>query len=345
MADLKDIQEQLGRLDRDLREKHARGDPAELERLIDDELQAFDGCGKAYDKSTIADYLAREATAARGLTSDSFHVRLLGTDFALLTYRSTGICGDSGSEWRYRHSSIWKRCEAQWRLIFRQGGPIGSDHEKVCLEIERLGIDVTRQRLSWYRRPPYLSLLVPISIASLAYLAAVSSGWFEDERRLLRAENTQMRSQGDDLRSEIESLKSERDSLKESNSLQKFALRFDRSQISAEIEAALPTERSTATLTRDQLEQMAKRFGLMGAVESGQFQWQDGDISYWYEEALPAWDVTVHFLAHRVILEKANELDIVITNSGEWTSWTKPVQAELTKFTRQHWASSNAGDG
>lgn len=204
------------------------------------------------------------------------------------------------------------------------------ERKKLSLEVERLGLDVRHQRLKWFTKPTYLSVLVPVALAGFAFFAVLLSGWFDAEKSRLQIEVRHLQAQRNALQQSIHQIRQD-------SELKTYALEFDRSQVPQEILDALPATKDVRILTEEQLQKMAKDHGLLGSDDAAQIQWDPGDIGYWNGRKLPAWDITLYFLAHKTLRQKANELEIRITDKGDWSSWAGPIYIVLKGIAHRRW--------
>jgi len=90
--------------------------------LLDEGFIEFGASGRIYTKSQALEILAHEIPVKRILSS--FEVKCLTAEIALATYRLTLPGSSSGDSLR---SSIWKREEGGWTLLFHQGTPTSSE--------------------------------------------------------------------------------------------------------------------------------------------------------------------------------------------------------------------------
>lgn len=86
--------------------------------------------------------------------------------------------------------------------------PLNSDAEKTKLEQEKLRLEIAGLQAPWWKKPDYLSVIVPIILGFLALVGAWGSGWFDQKREQLMRELQR-------LRSEIQALKTQKASLGE----------------------------------------------------------------------------------------------------------------------------------
>ena len=90
-----------------------------LEELLADDFTEFASDGAAYTKAQVIDALQSELPSERSFTD--FRLVALAEDVVLSTYRSTRR-GDALREpVESLRSSIWKRRNDRWQMIFHQG--------------------------------------------------------------------------------------------------------------------------------------------------------------------------------------------------------------------------------
>ena len=110
---------------RDLEERllrpEVRRSPIEAGRLLTADFVEFGSSGVVYDRQQVIDALARERPT--DMSATDFSVHQLCDGVVLVTYRSTRRDPDSGEEWHALRSSIWRRVDGHWRIMFHQGTP------------------------------------------------------------------------------------------------------------------------------------------------------------------------------------------------------------------------------
>ena len=72
------------------------------------------------------------------------------------------------------------------------------------LECEKLRREIASMDLSWWKRPAYLGVAVPLAIAILGFLAALLSGYFSDIRDTLQREVDALTDQRDTLQNTVD---------------------------------------------------------------------------------------------------------------------------------------------
>ncbi|VEG90583.1 nuclear transport factor 2 family protein [Legionella spiritensis] len=93
-----------------------------LASLIDDEFMEMGQSGHTYDKRDVIQWLNRPGLSER--TGSDFQVKIITDDVILLTYLSHIKNKDTGEIQHAFRSSLWRRKEGQWRMVFHQGTPL-----------------------------------------------------------------------------------------------------------------------------------------------------------------------------------------------------------------------------
>lgn len=106
--------DELHELEMQILDPKVRSNPAKLELLLRNDFVEFGSSGRVYHKNMLIDMMVHEQHASVNIRD--FAVRELGTDAALITYRSVGGAGKEA-----RRSSIWTRTAGRWQMVFHQG--------------------------------------------------------------------------------------------------------------------------------------------------------------------------------------------------------------------------------
>jgi hypothetical protein len=86
--------------------------------LLDDGFREFGSSGRVWDRASILAALAVDDTPAPDVGDVAGTA--LGPDVVLVTYRSTGPDRST------LRSSVWRRRDGHWRLVFHQGTVVPS---------------------------------------------------------------------------------------------------------------------------------------------------------------------------------------------------------------------------
>ncbi|WP_394147976.1 DUF4440 domain-containing protein [Shewanella atlantica] len=93
----------------------------ELDQLIHDDFIEFGSSGASFGKREVLKHLPREKCPEFSATS--FELRQLSCDVAQLLYRATmKKPGEFITRYSLR-SSIWRKTQGRWQMIFHQGTP------------------------------------------------------------------------------------------------------------------------------------------------------------------------------------------------------------------------------
>lgn len=93
-----------------------------LEFLLHPDFHEVGRSGRTYSRDTVIQFLVSQEQHAKVL-SDRFLVAELGSEIALLTYRSAQLRQDGDLSDHTLRSSLWSRSTVGWQLRFHQGTP------------------------------------------------------------------------------------------------------------------------------------------------------------------------------------------------------------------------------
>ena len=95
--------------------------------LLDDDFVEFGRSGAVYTKAeTVAALIAGDEVVRWATDLADFATRFLSADLALVTYVSFRRYGEGRTDHRSLRSSVWRRRDGQWRMVFHQGTPKNS---------------------------------------------------------------------------------------------------------------------------------------------------------------------------------------------------------------------------
>ena len=118
------LSEHLRQLEASMTEPEIRHSPEQLGRLLADDFREFGGSGRVFNKGQIIETLQNQPPLEIWL--DEFQVTCLSPELALVTYR--GHCKSLDSE-KVSHSlrsSIWRKRDERWEVVFHQGTPVAN---------------------------------------------------------------------------------------------------------------------------------------------------------------------------------------------------------------------------
>jgi hypothetical protein len=98
-----------------------------VDALLADEFLEFGSSGSAFGKQEAIEGLAKESSDGHRYqrSTRDWAVRELAEGVALVTYRVIRDDLTEGSRIASLRSSIWKRFDSDWRLVFHQGTRVG----------------------------------------------------------------------------------------------------------------------------------------------------------------------------------------------------------------------------
>jgi hypothetical protein len=120
------LKSQLVVLELALLEQATRASAARLAALLDDAFVEFGASGRRIDKQRVLQELPAEAAGTRYRAMD-LQACLLAPDLAQLRYRSERRDGTGAPPRQAWRSSLWRRRDGEWRMLFHQGTPIPGD--------------------------------------------------------------------------------------------------------------------------------------------------------------------------------------------------------------------------
>jgi hypothetical protein len=111
---------ELQRLEEELIQPEVRRSPEKMAALLADDFVEFGRSGRRYGKADLLETVAQPSEGRLSLRE--FAAKALAPSIALVTYRSILHYSDGSARHAWR-SSIWRRTEHGWRLVFHQGTP------------------------------------------------------------------------------------------------------------------------------------------------------------------------------------------------------------------------------
>lgn len=105
-----------------LHRREIRTNPEAVKRLLSGDFIEFGSSGRIFDRQTTVASLAAEVpTDGSALQVSDFVVKTLCEGVILVTYRSNRPPTDAQAERQTLRSSIWKRIDNRWQMVFHQG--------------------------------------------------------------------------------------------------------------------------------------------------------------------------------------------------------------------------------
>jgi hypothetical protein len=94
-----------------------RASPSEVDALLDADYQEIGASGRLWTRASIIEALVEEPAVGALVEASDMQGREVTPDLILLTYVTTR----DGR--RARRSSLWRRTDSTWRVLFHQGTP------------------------------------------------------------------------------------------------------------------------------------------------------------------------------------------------------------------------------
>ena len=99
--------------------REVRASAEQLMELLDDDFHELGVSGTVWTRAAIVDALRDEAFSKR--TMSDFRVLRMASDVALVTYRAHREAIAERPAADSLRSSLWKRRQGRWRMVFHQG--------------------------------------------------------------------------------------------------------------------------------------------------------------------------------------------------------------------------------
>ncbi len=112
----------IRRLEERLLQADVRQSATNVAELLADDFIEFGSSGRIFDKQTTIAALKHESPTEISLTE--YQARMLAPNVVLVTYRAIRSTATPAQTTQSLRSSIWKRLDGHWQLVFHQGTPL-----------------------------------------------------------------------------------------------------------------------------------------------------------------------------------------------------------------------------
>ena len=109
--------DELKRLEQLLLTDAVRKNREAVSALLAEDFREFGSSGRIFTKNAILDLLETEGPGQ--VSMEDFALQEITSSVALVTYKSISLAGPSVR--KALRSSLWKREEGSWRMVFHQG--------------------------------------------------------------------------------------------------------------------------------------------------------------------------------------------------------------------------------
>ena len=116
------LEEVIRHLEERLLQVNVRQSVQDVAELLADDFVEFGSSGRVFDKQATIDSLQHESPAEISLID--YQARVLAPDVVLVTYRAVRSASTPAQTTQSLRSSIWKRLDGHWQLVFHQGTPL-----------------------------------------------------------------------------------------------------------------------------------------------------------------------------------------------------------------------------
>lgn len=118
-AELEDL---ISGLEAELLQPGNRGSTDKLNELIAEEFIEVGESGARYTKKEVLELLPKQARARYAISD--FQANEIAPDLVLATFTTAKTVKETGSTTHSRRSSLWRRREGRWQVVFHQGTPL-----------------------------------------------------------------------------------------------------------------------------------------------------------------------------------------------------------------------------
>ena len=117
-----ELLDEIRSLEESLYRKGLRRSRAEAEKLLTEDFFEFESSGRTYHREDMISLLVQEGAdePREALSFDNYSLSPISANAVLLTYRTCRKRPD-GLKGHVLRSSIWKRSESGWKMMFHQG--------------------------------------------------------------------------------------------------------------------------------------------------------------------------------------------------------------------------------
>ncbi len=116
-----DLKKTIRNLEESLLQPEIRSSAKELDALLDNDFKEFGSSGEAYDKEQVLELLPQ--STEEKFSIHDFEIKELSDQVVLATCRVDKTVQGQETLVRSLRSSIWRKENDRWQMIFHQGTP------------------------------------------------------------------------------------------------------------------------------------------------------------------------------------------------------------------------------
>ena len=117
---MKNIEEHIKQLEQKLLHSDTRANPKILDELLADDFEEIGSIGQISSRKDVINWLVNKEKDIRWSLNE-FRIKQLSPDLMLAIYRATKNENTGNASKGSIRSSIWKRTDKGWQMIFHQG--------------------------------------------------------------------------------------------------------------------------------------------------------------------------------------------------------------------------------
>jgi hypothetical protein len=124
MEENRPLAELIRQLEERLLQADVRRSTTDVGDLLADDFVEFGSSGRIFDKPATMAALQYESPTEIALVD--YRARVLAPDVVLVTYRAVRSASTLAASTQSLRSSIWRKLDARWQLVFHQGTPLNT---------------------------------------------------------------------------------------------------------------------------------------------------------------------------------------------------------------------------
>lgn len=114
-----ELADRISKLEAELLQPGNRRSTDKLNELIAEEFIEIGESGSRYTKKEVVELLTRQAPARYAISD--FQANEIAPDLVLATYTAAKTVEETGSTTHSRRTSLWRRRDGRWQVVFHQG--------------------------------------------------------------------------------------------------------------------------------------------------------------------------------------------------------------------------------
>ncbi|MEI6152319.1 MAG: hypothetical protein WCQ10_07315 [Chitinophagia bacterium] len=109
-------------------------------------------------------------------------------------------------------------------------------------------------------------------------------------------------------------------------------------EIPRQIQEWIPKTKDEKLLNRKEINELATKYHLFERTKMNpQLRYKEGDISYWLEQHISSWELSLEFLSRRLVLLVADQHNATIPTQGDLSHWSQQIYTSLYNNAQIKW--------